>query len=189
MAAAVARTRVLPHPDGTEYVVVRRSSVHGRGLFAARDLPKGSPIIEYTGEKITRAEGERRAEKQWQRGRIYVFRLNQRYDIDGAGRENAARLANFSCDPNAESLNVDGKRIWIHAMRAIAAGEEITYDYYLDFEEPPARCRCASPLCIGYMVSQDALPQLEAWLLATGRTVPKALAARLHGRVRAAKQG
>lgn len=164
----------LGPPDGDEYVTVRRSKLHGRGLFAALDLPAGTPIIEYRGDKVRRAEGDRRATAQWKKGRIYVFRLNRQWDLDGAARDNTARLANFSCDPNAESEN-DGKRIWILATRDIAAGEEITYDYHLDFEDPPAECHCGSPRCIGYMVGQDDRDKLRQWILAAGRPLPLGL--------------
>lgn len=176
--------RHLPEPEGDEYVRVAASGLHGRGLFAARALAKGTRIIEYRGEKVPRAEGNARAQKQWRKGRIYVFRLNQRFDVDGAPRWNTARLANFSCDPNAESEIEDARRIWIVARRRIAAGEEITYDYHLDFEEPPAECNCGSPRCIGYMVSgePEALAKLHDWLLREGLPVPPGLAARLRRR-------
>jgi len=154
---------------------MKRSKVHDRGLFAARDIPRGTNIIEYTGEKVTRGEGNRRAQDQWEKGRIYVFRLNRRHDIDGATKGNVARLINHSCDPNAEAQNERGRRVWIVAARDIRAGEEVTYDYNLDFEEPPQACRCGSDRCIGYIVGPDGYRELRAWMRENGIEVPKRL--------------
>lgn len=162
---------MLPEPEGEEYVEVRDSALHGRGLFAAVDIPKGSYIIEYKGEKVRKKEGTRRAMEQWEDGRIYIFQLNKRHDLDGLVDGNVARLANFSCDPNAESLNEDGKRIWLAAMKHISKGDEITFDYHLDFQEPPAECHCGTARCIGYMVGPHGLMELRDWLKDEGLPV------------------
>ena len=68
----------------------KKSSVHGSGLFAFENIEKGTKVIEYVGDKITKKEGDRRADKQINKakknrnnGMVYVFELNQRYDIDG----------------------------------------------------------------------------------------------------------
>lgn len=155
----------LPIPEGDEYVKVKRSGLHGRGLFARVDIPKGSYIIEYLGNKVTKAEGSIIAEKQWEKGRIYVFQLNKKYDLDGAVRGNKARLANFSCDPNAESLSERGRRIWLAATRDIAKGDEITFDYHLDMQEPPPECLCGVEKCVGYMVGPHDYLKLYDWLV------------------------
>ena len=47
----------------------RKSSVHGRGLFASQYIKKGSQIIEYVGDKVTKREGDRRADKQINRAK------------------------------------------------------------------------------------------------------------------------
>ncbi len=165
----------LPIPEGDEYVKVKRSGLHGRGLFAAVDIPKDSYIIEYTGKKVTKAEGTRIAEKQWEKGRIYVFQLNKKYDLDGMVRGNKARLANFSCDPNAESLSERGRRIWIAATRDIAKGEEITFDYHLDMQYPPPECWCGTAKCVGYMVGPHAYKELYAYLKDEELEIPQPL--------------
>src|SRR5207302_4730511 len=91
-APALARA-ALPHPEDWEYVTVRRSGVHGRGLFAARDLPKGTYVMEYRGEKLPKREGSKRTDAQWAKGRVYTFELSKRFDIDGSPGWNLARLA------------------------------------------------------------------------------------------------
>lgn len=151
-----------PRPAGSQNVAVRRSGVHGRGLFARRAIHKGEQVIEYVGEKVGKREGTRRTERQWERGRIYTFELNARLDVDGNVRWNTARLANHSCDPNCESEIVRG-RIWIEALRDIKAGDEITYDYNFPVEEDLLVCRCGAKKCRGYVVGSQYGRQLAAW--------------------------
>jgi hypothetical protein len=118
--------------------VVKRSR-SGLGLFATTHYKKGDFIIEYTGERITEAEANRRGGK-------YLFRLNNQYTIDGKDRKNAARYINHSCRPNAyPELNYAETRIRIYAKKQIAPGDEITYHYgkmyFKDLIEPRG-CRC-----------------------------------------------
>jgi SET domain-containing protein len=105
-----------------ELVAVKKSN-SGLGLFAVQDFKKGDLIIEYTGEKITEAEANRRGGK-------YLFELNDNWTIDGKGRENKARYLNHSCKPNCyPELDENEEHIYIYAKRAIKAGEELTYNY------------------------------------------------------------
>lgn len=157
---------IRPDFSGVE---VRSSGVHGRGLFATRAFRKGEHIMEYGGVKVPKKEGERRTQVQWDQGRVYTFELSRRKDIDGSPRWNLARLANQSCDPNAESHNEDGRHIWIVAMRPIRKGEEITYDYNFPMTDPPPPCRCGSPKCRGYMVGEEHVAELRAWLKEHGK--------------------
>jgi SET domain-containing protein len=96
-------------------------------------------IIEYTGERITEAEANRRGGK-------YLFTLNTAWTIDGKGRENIARYINHSCSPNAEAeLDEEELRVHIYAKKKILPGEEIFYDYgseYWDEHIKPYGCRC-----------------------------------------------
>ncbi|HEX2066291.1 MAG TPA: SET domain-containing protein [Candidatus Thermoplasmatota archaeon] len=172
----------LPPPKDWEYVEVRRSGVHGRGLFAARDLPKGTYVMEYRGERVPKKEGTRRTEAQWEKGRVYTFELSRRFDIDGSPSWNLARLANFSCDPNCESQNERGRKVWIVALRDIRKGQEITYDYNFSFVDPPPRCRCGSRRCRGYIVGEAGVPELVAWLRETGKAAEARRIARLGKR-------
>ncbi|MEA3189833.1 MAG: uncharacterized protein QOD77_415 [Thermoplasmata archaeon] len=150
------------------HVKVGRSRLHGRGLFAARDFRKGDRVMEYGGEKVGKREGTVRTEAQWKKGRVYTFELNKRWDIDGSPKWNVARLANYSCDPNCESENDHGRRIWIVAKRPIKEGDEITYDYNFSFVDPPPVCQCGSPKCRGYIVGEAYLKDLRAWLKRKG---------------------
>ncbi len=151
-----------------EAVIIKKSKIHGTGVYAARDFKKGEKIIEYKGEKITKKESERRAEEQLrkhkknpQEGAVYIFELNKKYDLDGNIPENKAKYINHSCDPNAEAINEKG-RIWIVAKKKIKKGEEITYNYGYDlenYEEHP--CKCGSKNCLGYIVAPEHRKKLK----------------------------
>lgn len=150
-----------PPKTTSEWARVRRSKIHGRGVVATKDIPAGTRIIEYVGERITKAESDRRDEARAARaakggdGCVYIFEINKRHDIDGDVPWNTARFINHSCEPNCESENVRG-HIWITASRDIAKGEELTYDYGFDVENwQDHPCRCGAKRCVGYIVSKS----------------------------------
>lgn len=147
--------------------IVHRSDIHSRGIFARRDIPKDTRIIEYTGERITKAESQRRANARFERAQktgcaaVYIFDINKRHDIDGSAPGNVARLINHSCDPNCEAFIIRG-RVWIYSLREIAKGEELTYNYGFDLEhwaEHP--CLCGSGNCVGFIVDKKHWPRLR----------------------------
>ena len=127
------------------------SPIHGQGGFATLFLAQGARVIEYKGERITKAESLRRCEAEnW-----FIFGLDEEFDLDGNVESNPARFLNHSCAPNCEALCEDG-RIWIVALRDIRSGEEITFNYgydLMDYQEHP--CQCGAPECVGYMVAED----------------------------------
>ena len=127
------------------------SRIAGQGLFAAQDIPQGTRIIAYIGEKISNQESARRRAE----GNAYIFHLTYRYAIDGQTLENTARYINHSCDPNCE-VEKTSDTIWIIALREIPAGEELTYNYGYaarDYQENP--CNCAAQNCCGYILAQE----------------------------------
>jgi SET domain-containing protein len=100
----------------------------GLGLFATRPIRKRARIAEYKGRLLKLKD----AEKAEARGNRYLYEINSRWTIDGTPRSNLARYANHSCNPNAETTMVK-RRVFIYALRAIMPGEEITYDYGVDY--------------------------------------------------------
>lgn len=135
------------------------SAIHGRGVYARTAIPAGTRIVEYVGEKVTKPEALRREQQRLERlrkggdGSVYLFILNQRYDLDGRHSRNVARLINHSCEPNCRAETIRG-HIWIIARRDIPAGEELTFDYGFPFSEWRQHpCRCGAPSCIGYIVN------------------------------------
>ena len=143
---------------------IKKSRVHGTGIFATEDIKADTKIIEYIGEKVTRSEGDRRSEIRIKKylnskttGSVYIFELNSRYDIDGSFGYNKARYINHSCDPNCEVDIVRG-RIWISSIKNIKKGQELNYDYGYEFDKDDFtdhKCRCGSKNCIGYIISSD----------------------------------
>jgi uncharacterized protein len=119
-------------------VTVKKSAA-GLGLFAKKVFKKGQRIIEYTGERITADEANRR-------GGRYLFELNDRWTLDGKGRQHTARYINHSCAPNAYAeLNASETRVFIIAKKTITPGEEITYNYGKEYFDDylGSHCRCA----------------------------------------------
>src|ERR1051325_3019194 len=147
-----------------EWFELRRSPIQGIGAFALQDIPKGTRIIEYTGEKISNAEADRRYEEdEMGRHHTFLFILNQRQVVDGAVGGNESIFINHSCDPNCETEISRGK-IWVHSMRAIPAGAELTYDYAYDYERGYTEkdllfyaCKCGSPKCRRKIVNTKRL--------------------------------
>jgi SET domain-containing protein len=129
-------------------VSFRKSRIQGTGGFAKVDIRRGKRIVEYDGPRISQTD----AQALLARGNAYIFTLNDEMAIDGWVRGNTARFINHSCEPNCESRIVRG-RVWLYALRAIKAGEELTYDYGYSLEDAAAnRCCCGAAICVGYMV-------------------------------------
>ena len=144
--------------------LIKKSKIHGTGVFASEDIPKNTKIIEYIGEKISKKEGDIRSEKRIRRylnskktGSVYIFELNSKYDIDGSKRYNKARYINHSCSPNCEVDIIRG-RIWISSIKKIKEGDELFYDYGYEFDKDDYKdhvCKCGAKNCIGYIISSD----------------------------------
>src|SRR3954471_21480799 len=142
-----------------EWLVLRRSRIHGRGVYARKDIPKGTRLIEYTGERIDNAEADRRYEDDKMRNHhTFLFILNSRTCVGAAVGGNISRFINHSCDPNCVAW-IEGRHIWIDALRDIKAGEELAYDYEYDFLPEYTvddlafyGCRCGSAECRGTIV-------------------------------------
>ena len=156
-----------PKPITSEFCKPKGSAIHQQGLFATRKIPEDTEIIPYVGEKISKKEGDKRAiELAEERegsddASVYMFILDDDYDIDGNVPHNTARLINHGCDPNCEAQIIDDE-IWIVALREIAKGEELTFDYGFDLEHYKDHpCRCGSPNCIGYIVAKEYWPKLK----------------------------
>ena len=102
---------------------VRRSKIDNLGLYASKDIEKGTKILEYKGKIITRREAEENP--KYDNGKaIYLFNLNKRYDLDGDFKFNTARLINHSCEPNCEVTGT-GLKVWVHAIKNIKEGTRI----------------------------------------------------------------
>lgn len=145
-------------------ITLRRSPIHGNGVFAARDIPAEKEIIEYKGKRLTHRQADQ-ADGDVETGHTFLFTLNDKYVIDGAQEGNDARWINHSCEPNCEAVLLEDDKdrkadqVIIQSIRPIKKGEELTYDYGITLGErhtPRLKkiwaCRCGSKKCTGTML-------------------------------------
>lgn len=145
---------------GGRRIVVRRSGVHGRGVFAVAEIEAGDTVIEYTGEVIDWDEAtERHPHDPSQPNHTFYFQLENGMVLDAKHGGNSARWINHSCEPNCQAEEING-RVFVKALRDILPGEELFYDYGLVIDERMTAkvkkqyaCHCGSPDCRGTMLS------------------------------------
>ena len=135
---------------------IGKSSIDNKGLYAAKNIKKGTKIINYIGKIITKKETDSNPKFDNDKA-IYLYNLNKKYDLDGDFKYNTARLINHSCSPNCE---VDGKglKLWISSIKDIKKGEELSYDYGFGFDQDYKQfpCKCGSNNCCGYIVREGS---------------------------------
>ena len=161
------RVSALPIASPSQYKR-RRSARHGLGVFAVKAIAAGTRIIEYSGELISHAEGERRyptaPDGHEEAEHTYLLQLDDDRVIDANVGGNDARYINHSCAPNCEPMPA-GDRMWIVSVRRIRPGEELGYDYAIELDEPhtSARkkrfpCRCGARECRGTLLKAKHAP-------------------------------
>ena len=131
-------------------LIIRSSSLHGAGVYTSAPITAGTKVLEYTGPRMAARE----TDGMYAGSEVtYLFGMDDgKTVIDGFGM---AAFVNHSCQPNCETDEID-KRIWIIALRDIAAGEELTYDYCLyDGEDDDATCNCGAVNCRKTMYSEE----------------------------------
>jgi len=152
-------TRGGPPLISSPLIEVRNSPVHGRGVFAAANIRKGTRILEYLGDRVSHAAADKRYEDHDENdNHTFLFIVDKHTVIDAAVGGNDARFINHQCKGNCESV-IKHRRVFIDATRNIAVGEELGYDYEIgrDKDDPPNvdeiyACRCGSPQCRGTML-------------------------------------
>jgi SET domain-containing protein len=149
-------------------IKVRRSKVHGQGVFALQRIGKGTRIIEYVGDRISHARANRRYDDHDENdNHTFLFAVDRNVVIDATVGGNDSRFINHSCDPNCES-NIENRRVFVDAIRTIEPGAELSYDYQIGRErdDPPNvdviyACRCGARSCRGTMLwpAKRAVPR------------------------------
>lgn len=163
--ASAAPSSPVPHSPGSNRrrLQTRRSGVHGKGVFALQDLAEGETLIEYVGEVISWPEALRRhPHDPAHPNHTFYFHIDEDHVIDAKVGGNSSRWINHSCQPNCEA-DEQGRRVFIKALRNIAAGEELFYDYGLviDARYTPKLladypCWCGAPDCRGTLLAPKA---------------------------------
>ena len=141
---------------------VRKSKIHGRGVFATRTIAKGERLIEYKGERITWQAAERRYPIDPVPYHTFLFEVGDgTMCLDAERKGSAAKWINHACKPNCEAVEDEDERIFIEAARTIRPGEELAYDYNFILEErhTPAQkkkfpCWCGARNCRGTMLGK-----------------------------------
>ena len=142
----------MPRTSATPRLLIRSSSIHAAGCYTLDPIPNGHRVLEYGGARITKELAD---ERYADRPVTYLFGFGDKGDvIDGFG---TAMFLNHSCDPNCRTEESNG-RVYIRAIRNIAANEELVYEYNLyDSDDDTADCYCNAPQCRGTMFSDDEL--------------------------------
>ena len=153
------RYRQMKEETLTKRIRVTRSSIHGWGVFARRDILMDEIIAEYVGEAVRPVVADRR-ENEYDRqhsegglmGGCYMFRVDKEEIIDATRKGNHARFINHSCNANAYAkigvLPDMSSHIFVFALRTIYEGEEVTYDYQFPLEDSnQLECNCGSVNC------------------------------------------
>ncbi len=148
-------------PSAGRRIQVRKSSIHGKGVFALQPIAAGERILEYKGEVITWPEAlERHPHDPSQPNHTFYFHIDDNYVIDGNVGGNASRWINHACDPNCEAEVTNDGRVFIHALRKLKPGAELFFDYRLVIDErytPKLKkeyaCWCGSAKCRGTMLA------------------------------------
>lgn len=144
---------------------VKRSDLHGNGIFAACDIPAETVIFEYHGVRISQEEADEKPSADPNDPfHTFFFSLSSGDIIDGGENGNDARWINHSCEPNCEAQeDENGERVYVVALHDIREGEELLYDYGLviddvltDTLKQQYRCLCGAPGCRGTMLALDA---------------------------------
>ncbi|MBM4191979.1 MAG: SET domain-containing protein [Gammaproteobacteria bacterium] len=169
----------IPVIRTSAWIKVRNSKIHGKGVFAAKRIPRGTRVIEYLGGRITHAEADARHDDHDPNdNHTFLFIVDKKTVIDAGVGGNDARFINHSCDDNCESV-IQERRVFIETTRVIEKGEELGYDYKIGREkdDPPNvdeifACRCGSPRCRGTMLwpAKDPRKKKKAKTRAKTRT-------------------
>lgn len=130
-------------------LIIRSSAIHAAGCYTMRPIRSGERVLEYAGPRFAKDVAD---ERYKDRIVTYLFSFGEGGDvIDGFG---TAMFLNHSCNPNCETEEDEG-RIFIKAIRDIAAGEELVYEYNLhDSDDEQGDCHCGAERCRGTMFSE-----------------------------------
>src|SRR5712691_5557061 len=131
-------------------LAVKKSAIEGKGCFSTINFRSGRKIAEYTGERITNAEANRRAKRR----KLRICAISNRWSLDGSKGGNGTHYINHSCEPNAYMKILYGHILFI-ALRDIQPSEEIKIDYESTLHSDRKRCGCSAPSCRGTINKVD----------------------------------
>ncbi|HXP83474.1 MAG TPA: SET domain-containing protein-lysine N-methyltransferase [Bryobacteraceae bacterium] len=133
---------------------IRPSKIHRYGVYALERIPANRKVIEYTGERLNRAQASTRALGDY----TYLFAVDRYWTLDGAVGGSGAEIINHCCEPNLISRVMKGHVLYM-SLRAIQPGEELTIDYNFDTNTGRNPCRCGAAQCRGVMQKVKRRPK------------------------------
>lgn len=147
-------------------VQVFDAGVKGKGLRALEPIKKGDFIAEYVGRAIRKGYLDMLFKRYRNERMLYIMALDQNTYIDARKKGGIARYINHSCEPNCivERWKVKGiLRAGIFALKDIAVGEELSFDYKWDRKRgrAPTKCHCLSPTCRGTLEVPKSMEEDE----------------------------
>ncbi len=161
-------------------VYVDKSPIQGRGVFATAGIARGEAILAIDDTRVVTPQRPLHPEA----GEYDFYRA---YLADGAVvlMQYPERHINHCCDPNSYIRTIIDTR-YVFALRDIAAGEEITYDYCINGSGAAAwECSCQSPRCrhtihsdffrLPEALQMEYLPLLDHWFVRMYRLQVEAL--------------
>lgn len=180
MSSQPQPTKGGPPIATSDLVETRNSPVHGRGVFAVKPIAKGTRILEYLGDRVSHDAADARYEDHDENdNHTFLFIVDKHTVIDAGVGGNDARFINHQCEGNCESV-IENRRVFIDALRDIAPGQELGYDYEIGREkdDPPNvdeiyACRCGSEKCRGTMLWPAKKPAVKAKSRAKSKTKSK----------------
>ena len=141
------KARLIDPPISRFRLQIRRSPIQGLGVFARETIPGRRLVIEYAGDRISRAEAQRRFLKRGKPKRISFARLNRNWIIDG-WKGNGSEYINHSCSPNLYFWKPRG-HIFLCSLKRILPGEELSVDYKIRRHVGEIPCHCRAANCRG----------------------------------------
>jgi len=131
--------------------VVRKSSIHGYGLYARFLILQGE-VVGRRGGEVVNAQGAARRDKEWGNFSLQVAADKFLCPRTAADVAKVALFLNHGCNPNA---GFRGRFAFV-AMRTIDPGDELLIDYAMGKTTPDEwDCTCGSPLCRGVITGDD----------------------------------
>lgn len=154
--ARKSNSRLVPVEKVRGSLCLKRSNIHGFGVFTVIPIAPGEKVAEYVGEIVRPIIGLMR-QLRITPSQSYMFRISDQKVIDATNQGNITRFINHSCDPNCfvKTEEVSGElKLYIYANRPIGKDEEITIDYNFSptqNENLKIPCFCGAPTCRKYM--------------------------------------
>ncbi len=124
-----------------------KSSIEGKGAFAAENIPARKKIGNLGGEIISLKEARKRAAAT---KRVAMVEFGNGKALDGSVNPNVLRYINHSCGPNCY-MRVRFPFVEFYTLREIIAGEELSCNYGETHHDGKLPCRCGAAKCKGFI--------------------------------------